>query len=174
VRWLNHYPSGPPQFLPGRHPLDYQPLAAYPRYDSAVLPTLYPQCDLGHLKHPLQRWDRTGPKVTSSEGFHHPLCTKVLVEPLDSALCHHFPFRDETTTRERLAKLWSSVDGLSGSRALTSPTAAHMWDRYWSTDAVYRGDWADVIDFLTRTKGVELQRWTELVDAADTVVARWY
>ena len=26
TRYLNHYPSGAPQNVPGRHPLDYQPL----------------------------------------------------------------------------------------------------------------------------------------------------
>lgn len=60
--------------------------------------------------------------------------------------------------------------------------ASHMWVRYKSLDAVYRGDWGEVIRFqdplegadYAAGKGVDPRPWTEFVDPADTVIDRWY
>lgn len=175
AQWLNHYPSGPPQFRPGRHPLDYQPLAEHE--------PAYGMCELGHLKHPLQRWDAGGPTITCGSSFHGVFAKQTLSEPRDSVIAHHFPFlRDEAALRARLAK-FCEPGGRIGELDLEPSDHEYLagqWDtghylgRLDSLGAAYRGRWAEVVNAARGTKGVRPQRWTDLVDAADTVVARWY
>lgn len=166
ARYLNHYPSGAPQALPGRHPLDCQPLAEE---------HVFAMCPLGHRKHPLQRWDAGGHTITCGPGFHQASAAVPLIESREAIILHHFPFRDESVTRARMAKLCEVDDRMGRPRALVADTSAdHIWPRYHSMDAVYRQDWAEVIEFISGTRGVHLRPWTELVDIADTQVARWY
>ncbi len=61
TRYINHYPDRRPEYLPGWHPLDFQPLGEERRGNL---------CSLGHRKHNLQRWDRAGPPMTCGLGFH--------------------------------------------------------------------------------------------------------
>lgn len=166
ARYLNHYPAGPPECRPGVHPLDYQPLAEE---------LVYPFCEAGHRKHPLQRWDRDGLPIRCGLGFHEPYAALELVESRDAVILHHFPFRDEAATRARIAKLCEVDDRTGKPRAPTDHCSAdHIWPRYRSLDAVYRRDWPDVIDFMSGKKGVHLRPWTELVGLDDASVARWY
>ncbi len=53
--FLNHLPEGKPEYLVGYHPIDFQPLC----YE--FVPVRQPPCPGGHWKHPLQRFDRSGP-----------------------------------------------------------------------------------------------------------------
>ena len=46
TRFFNHYPSGAPQYEPGRHPLDFQPLCEE---------LAFPMCPDRHRKHPLTK-----------------------------------------------------------------------------------------------------------------------
>lgn len=163
TRYFNHYPSAAPHYVPGRHPLDYQPLC------EELSP---PFCAERHRKHPLQRWDRDAPPIICDLGFHRASSDAVLVEPAGGAFLHHFPFRDEATSRARLDVL---CDANGGRAREDDPATAHMIPRYRSLEAVYSGRWDDVENFMPgKGNGVSLQPWSERVDAADRVVARWY
>src|SRR5439155_7901489 len=101
-RFLQHYPGGEPAYVEGRHPLDFQPLC---------FETPLPNCELGHARHSLQRWDRDGPRIVSHDGFHAVTCTEKLIEPAEPVVFHHFPFREEATTRARLETLHGTGGG---------------------------------------------------------------
>jgi hypothetical protein len=159
ARVFNHYPSEPPYHVGGHHPLDHQPLA-----EEAI----WPFCSLEHHKHPLVRWDRGGPPILVGNGFHMASSDEPLIETDEPVLLHHFPFRDQGASRERL-------DALFDRRADPHDAAAdHMYARYRSFEAVYAQDWPNVENHITRSLGVAPRPWTELVEPADLAVARWY
>lgn len=162
ARWLNHYPTEAPHHLPDRHPLDRQPWCE-------ELPLA--MCPIGHRKHPLVRWDRHGPPVEVGPGFHRASSPVPLLEPPVGIFVHHFPFRDEATSRRRLELLCGAGRARPG-----DPATGHMLPRFRSLDAVYRGAWDEVENFLPgrEERGVVLRPWTELVAPDDRRVARWY
>jgi hypothetical protein len=170
ARFFNHFPSGDPAYLEGQHPLDFQPLCyelALPRY-----------CQLGHFKHPLQRWDRNGAAIRSNPGFHIAFCSETLLEPDEPIFAHHFPFRDEATTRAWTYRLFGVGDA-EGARALTEDrTQSFRALRLRLLDAVYRGKWADLtlFPFPPHPPGYlpDLKEWPAGVSEADARVARWY
>ncbi len=165
-RFFQHYPSGEPAYVEGRHPLDFQPLC---------FETPLPNCELGHARHSLQRWDRDRPRIVSHDGFHTVTCADILAEPTEPVIFHHFPFRDELSTRGRL-------DALGGARAGTSRLAYqadagyHMRLRLRSLDAVYRQRWEEVSFYPPLTSGYvpEIRKWEEWVEPRDADVDRWY
>jgi hypothetical protein len=163
TRYFNHYPSDQPQYVPGRHPLDYQPLC------EELSP---PFCAQRHRKHPLQRWDRDAAPIVCEAGFHRAHSEAELIEPSQGAFLHHFPFRDEAFSRSRLDVL---CGGDRGRARADDPATAHMVPRYRSLEAVYAQRWDEVENFLPgKGVGVTLRRWDELVDASDQTIARWY
>src|SRR5262245_9339569 len=157
TRYFNHYPSTAPQYESGKHPLDFQPLCEE---------LAYPMCPSGHRKHPLQRHDKSGARIECGRGFHLAYCADRLHEPSQPAFLHHFPFRDEATTRRRLGLLWAK-DATGVARALESDDATgHMLPRFRSLDAVYAQDWDHVENFIASppAEGVRLKPWTEMVE----------
>jgi hypothetical protein len=167
ARWVDHYPTpGRPAYVAGDHPLDHQPLA---EELSARI------CDRGHRKHPLQRWDRAGPQIDADLGFHRAICQqRPLLEPSEGLVIDHFPYRDEITTRRRLATLWG-LDG-SGARASRGHfTSSHMEARVDSLDAVYAGEWAEVRNFAPgrAERGVVPLDWRDLDPPISTDIRRW-
>ena len=155
TRYFNHYPGPAPHYASGAHPLDFQPMAE-------EIPWM--MCPSGHRKHPLLRHDRQGPVLRSGRGFHIPECDGPLLEPAQPAFLHHFPFREESVTRRRLASLWDAATP-GGSRAIDSDDAAgHMLDRFRGIDAVYAGQWDAVDNFFTGVPGVAPRPWTDLVE----------
>ena len=175
ARFFDHYPSGRPAFVQGRHPLDTQPLCE----EIAI-----PMCRRNHRKHPLQRYDRHGAAIECGTGFHTAVCAERLLEPLQPIFLHHFPFREEPVTRRRLDALWAK-DANDHSRALESHDT-HMLARLRSVDAVYRQDWPAVRNFLAldsmRTvfdappppSGVTPRPWMQQVEEEHRHVLRWY
>jgi len=168
ARFINHFPTpGSPAHVPGDHPIDHQPMCE-------ELP--YGICDRNHRKHPLQRWDRGGPRIDAGLGFHRAQCDdRPLIEPSEPLVIHHFPFREEAVTRDRLRMLWSGSNG-SASRAKQGDIATdHMEARLDSIDAVYAGDWEAVRNFMpgTAERGVELVEWTDLVPTMSGDIHRW-
>ena len=156
ARVLNHYPTpGGPAHIPGEHPINQQPLCQ--EISSKI-------CDQRHLKHPLLRWDRHGPRIDASPGFHRAEPSQSpWIEPVGSVIMHHFPFRNEEATRRRMDALWSSQDT---SRAkLNDPGTDHMQARAQSLDAVYTGDWGRVRNYDPEgpEEGVQLVDWGTLV-----------
>lgn len=173
-RFFDHYPTGTPQYVSGRHPLDFQPLCEE---------LAYPMCPANHRKHSLQRFDRGGAPIRCGRGFHLAECTDELYEPAVPAFIHHFPYRNEASTRARLDALWARDD--QGSvRALESHDT-HMLARHRSLRAVYAGDWDAVVNFISLDPmydqlqppppafGVRPQPWHELIAPEHRSVLRW-
>jgi hypothetical protein len=169
ARFFNHFPDVKPEYVPGRHPLDFQPLCE-------EMPVRL--CRMGHRKHPLLRWDRGRPRIYAGVGFHRALCEeRPLLEPETGVFVHHFPFREEATSRRRLELLCRAGDDGEARAREGDPAAAGMRPRWRSLDAVYRQDWANVENYAPPPAppvGVSPRPWGELVAPEDAVVARWY
>ena len=166
TRYLNHYPSGDPAYVPGFHPLDFQSLAEE---------LTERRCWLWHRKHQLQRFDRGAPAITCESGFHWASCAqRPLLEPTDAILLHHTPYRDRETTFRRLDALFSTQSGTSRADPADSPA---MIARMRSFDAVYAQNW-DAVD-IGLAPGLKRPRarprpWTDLVEPEHHRVKRWY
>jgi hypothetical protein len=176
TRFFDHYPSGSPQYLTGRHPIDFQPLCEE---------LAFPMCPSRHRKHPLLRYDRHGVPIECGRGLHHAHCSEPLYEPSQPAFLHHFPFRDEVLTRRRLGALWRK-DHRGIARGGESDDCIHMLTRFRSLDAVYEQDWAKVENFVALdpmylrldspppASGVILKHWSDSVEREHQHLLRWY
>jgi hypothetical protein len=138
--YYNHFPTVTPQYIPGFHPLDFQPLSEefvphHPRY-----------CDQPHWKHPLQRFDRAGPFLSSLQGFHGAtlLMGERVTEPAGGIVTHHFPYRDEAATRRRMELLCAGVNRNGYNDTIGNSSIKKRFD---TLDAVYSGRW-DKVDSL--------------------------
>lgn len=166
ARMFDHYPDRSPANVPGRHPLDYQPLC---------VETPWYMCAGHHRKHPLVRWDRHGPGITVGPGFHVASSDeRPLLEAREPVFLHHFPFREETVSRRRFEALVGGA--ATAARARHDDAATHLRARWRSFDAVYRHKWHRVENLRMhgRGHGVDLLRWDQRVPARDVQVARWY
>jgi hypothetical protein len=167
-RFINHFPDRQPAYVSGFHPLDFQPLCEEHRQ---------PICSSGHRKHPLQRFDRIGPEIVADRGFHRATSAeRPLREPMEAAYVHHFPYREESVTRARLARLCGANElGLKRVRAGDDATDA-MVPRFETLDAVYAGDWARVRNYSFDAKiAVPNPRpWVEIAGPIDASYKRWY
>jgi glycosyltransferase involved in cell wall biosynthesis len=173
-RFFDHYPTDPPYYVKGLHPLDFQPLCV----ELAV-----PMCPSWHRKHSLIRYDRQGPPIRLGNGLHLAFAGEPLYEPAQPVFLHHFPYRVESATRARLERLWSrNAEGYSRAHPRGD---THMLARYLSLDAVYERRWGDVLNFLAidpmRTplgnvarRGVTPRPFADLVSRDDQRVMRWY
>jgi hypothetical protein len=167
ARFINHFPDRQPSYVSGFHPLDFQPLCEEHRMG----------CRLKHRKHPLQRWDRSGPPIICDRGFHRATSDdRPLREPTDAIYLHHFPYRDPDVTRRRLALL-CGTDMAESTRVRANDDAADgMVPRFQTLDAVYRQDWANVRNY--RADGAFTTPhpipWLELAGAGDAEPKRWY
>jgi hypothetical protein len=167
ARFINHFPDREPAYIPGLHPLDFQPLCE----EHLV------GCRLKHRKHSLQRFDRDGPPIICDRGFHRAHSVeRPLREPDEAIYLHHFPYRDPEVTRRRLAKL-CDTDESGRTRVRDDDDAADgMIPRFQTLDAVYRGDWAHVRNY--RFEGdFSVARpvpWEQIAGPEDSDVARWY
>ncbi len=175
ARYFDHYPSTSPAYVPGTHPLDTMPLCEEHSYR---------WCAAGHYKHPLIRFDARGPQPSAGLGFHLASASVVLDEPEQAIFVHHFPYREETVTRERLVALCAApgADGKPRTAVyeeslLGTPDDSNLSRRMRSLDAVYGGRWDDVEPPRTATgakpRGVSPRPWTDLVRGSDATVARW-
>jgi hypothetical protein len=158
--FVNHLPSGSPQYIRSFHPIDFQPLCY------TFVPSWTPICGQNHWKHPLQRFDRCGAFAICDRGAHAARCAEPLVEPTGGITTHHFQYRDERMTRAKLQLTWQERTGLYG------PGGNDGFSRRSrSIDAVYDGRWADVEYEVGRTVG-DLggpRSWPALAG-----VRRWY
>lgn len=169
ARFVNHYPGDEPHYIPGFHPLDFQPLCE--ELQSYM-------CWSFHRKHPLQRFDRDRPAIESDIGMHRGFSAeRPLLEPTVPIFDHHFPFREKEVSLRRLKELFAKTSD-SGSRADPDHVASnHMLARLRSFEAVYRHDWHAVDMAITpdcRRPSVEPVRWDELVGPEHLPVERWY
>jgi hypothetical protein len=166
-RFMNHFPDDEPAYVPGYHPLDFQPLCEEHRVG----------CQLGHRKHSLQRYDRSGPPILADRGFHRATSReRPLREPTEAIFLHHFPYRDREITRQRLALL-CDTDHSGETRVQGDDDAADgMVPRFETLEAVYRGDWAKVRNYRFESdfSTAQPERWEDLVDASELVPRLWY
>jgi Glycosyl transferase family 2 len=170
ARVFDHFPTSEPANVPDRHPLDYQPQCQEMKMA---------WCSLRHWKHPLIRWDRSGPDVGLDHGFHRVRASFRVDEPRVGAFMHHFQYRNRSDTSERLRRLCEAQE--SGVVRSAMDDARQRGEsagrRRWATlDHVYSQDWAHVerqTPWGSRP-GVNPRLWTSLVSADDASVARWY
>lgn len=163
--YFNHFPSDKPEYIPGFHPIDFQPLC------EPFTPARHAPCEQGHWKHPLQRFDRDGLFVTSSEGFHmaNVRTGAPLVEPLGGIVTHHFQYREEAFTRAKL----EATSGPESTRTALHESIGYTGfvNRRQSLDAVYEQRWNDVMSLpnLHRPDGCHPRPWADL-----DRIRRWY
>jgi glycosyltransferase involved in cell wall biosynthesis len=161
--YVNHLPKGKPEYLPGYHPIDFQPLC----YDFE--PARWPPCAGGHWKHPLQRFDRRGHFVLSNDGAHSAYCSELLIAPTGGIVMHHFQYRDEALTR---AKLELTCGPGSTRTTLHASTGFDGFvRRLASLDAVYSGRWGEV-ETVPNTDPTSILHPIPWRDRA--TVRRWY
>jgi glycosyltransferase involved in cell wall biosynthesis len=134
--YVNHFPSGKPEYLSGFHPIDLQPLC----YD--FTPARWPPCAWGHWKHPLQRFDMDGQFILSNDGSHTAFSNDLLIAPTGGIVTHHFQYRDEAYTRAKL-ELTCGPESTRTARHEATGFDGFVRRRA-SLDAVYAGRWADV------------------------------
>lgn len=162
--YYNHFPTEKPEYLPGFHPVDFQPLCE--RY----VRQMPHYCSQPHWKHPLQRFDSAGPFVMSIIGFHsaNTLTRQPLAEPVGGIVTHHAQYREESFTRARLEMLCAGPGRNTHNDAIGN---TEIRKRFESLDAVYAQRWADVDNLRARhaTPGVHPVAWP---DPGST--RRWY
>lgn len=158
----NHYPTSKPEYLPGFHPVDFQPLCELffpdqPRY-----------CAQPHWKHPLQRFDRNAPFLASIIGFHGAAVLRdvPMLEPTGGIVTHHIQHREEEFTRARMdllcgGPLRNAYNDSVGNRGIKR--------RFETLDAVYHQRWGDVNNLVGAGVGVDLHPWVGAPHPA-----RWY
>jgi hypothetical protein len=171
ARVFNHYPTAEPAHLPGRHPLDCQPMCQE---------VLVAWCSLRHWKHPLLRWDRNGPPVRPANGFHRMQpCAERLGEPKPGVYLHHFQYREREATYERLRRLCEASPDGDRRTALQDERLGRQSGpqrRFATLEHVYAGEW-DSVEIPAadgHIRGVTLRPFDELVPKEDTAIARWY
>jgi glycosyltransferase involved in cell wall biosynthesis len=162
--YYNHFPTQKPEYIPGFHPIDFQPMCE--RYTSKHVH----HCRQPHWKHPLQRFDNVGPFILASGGFHTGTLRTwdPLSEPTGGIITHHVGYREETFARSRLELLCGVSARNASNDAIGNRTIQRRFD---SLDAVYRQDWARVNNLRGDEPmyGVHPEKWP---DPGST--RRWY
>jgi hypothetical protein len=153
--YYNHVPVEQPAYIPGFHPLDFQPMG------SRFLPEQPRYCPQPHWKHPLQRFDRQGPFLGSLQGFHGAtvLMGGKVIEPVGGIVTHHFPYRDEAATRKRMELLCGGMDRNAYNDSIGNSSIKKRFD---TLDAVYAGRF-DLVDSLETHQpqlGVSPEPWS--------------
>jgi glycosyltransferase involved in cell wall biosynthesis len=163
-----HFPHTKPAYVSGFHPLEFQPMC-----EPFSQPPI-PQCRAGHFKHPLQRFDRAGPFVSSLSGSHRCRTNdrSLLLEPTPGIVSHHFQYREEDFTRRRLTEVYGP--GPSRGAQLRRMGASGGEGRLRSADAVYAQRWAEVDNqrHIRGDVGVRLRPWSDF--SGWTQPRRWY
>jgi hypothetical protein len=160
----NHFPTGAPQYIPGFHPIDFQPMC------ERFVPEHPGYCVQPHWKHPLQRFDRRGPFLSSLQGFHGAtlLMGERVTEPEGGIVTHHFPYRDEAVTKKRMELLCGGANRNGYNDAIGNSSIQKRFD---TLDAVYAGQWSRVDSLLARQAqpGVHPEPWSDSSSSR-----RWY
>ena len=135
--FLNHLPSGKPEYLSGFHPLEFQPL--YFDYRPAWTPICG---NATHWKHPLQLFDAEAPFIRCEGGAHYAIggLPGERLEPERGVIVHHFQYRNEQASREKLQRVLDPAT----SRALPTRPLTGFNVRMRSLDAVYGQRWDEV------------------------------
>lgn len=160
---FNHLPTAKPEYIPGFHPIEFQPVCYEFR------PSWAPMCGQPHWKHSLQRFDRAAHFIVSRAGSHWGICPDPLLEPEGGIVTHHFQYREEDLTR---AKLDLTCGPGSRRTGLYGPSGHDSFNRRRrSLDAVYSQSWGDVEIEVDRTLAASdaPRPWPDM-----ELVRRWY
>jgi hypothetical protein len=162
--YYNHFPTEKPEYIPGFHPIDFQPMCE--RYTSKHVH----HCRQPHWKHPLQRFDNEGPFILAGGGFHTATLRtrEPLWEPTGGIVTHHVCYREEAAARTRLELLCGTSERNASNDAIGNRTIQR---RFESLDAVYAHDWARVNNLRGQEPmdGVHPTAWADLGSTR-----RWY
>lgn len=161
--FLNHLPGGKPEYIPGFHPLEFQPLYY------AYRPQWTPICGSAtHWKHPLQLFDAEAPFIRCEGGAHFAIggLPGERAEPDRPIVVHHIQYREEHASRAKLQRVLDP----EASRALPTRPLTGFNVRMRSLDAVYaqRWDQVETTGGLTIADGV-IETW----EGRETLL-RWY
>jgi len=162
ARFMNHLPFEKPEYVPGFHPIDFQPHF----YEFAGW--WDPPC--GHWKHPLQRFDRQAPFIRCEGGAHHGVGGERgrRSEPVGGIVMHHFQYRDEEFTRNKLQLFCGPASTRASWLRLRNLSGFDV--RYRSLDAVYNRRWDEIERPRAGTlKAAEVRTWPHVER-----VRRWY
>jgi glycosyltransferase involved in cell wall biosynthesis len=166
--FYQHFPHTKPEYVPGFHPLDFQPMCE-PFWQAFL-----PRCTIRHYKHPLARYDRSGPFLLTPNSFHSwaPNDKSQLVEPRLGIVTHHFQYRQEDFTRRRLESIFGRQSGRASQSERAGATGGQR--RLRSADAVYSQRWNEVDNdrHVPGDVGVRLRAWSEWSPVSES--ARWY
>jgi glycosyltransferase involved in cell wall biosynthesis len=166
--FYQHFPHTKPEYVPGFQPLDFQPMCE-PFWQAFM-----PRCTIRHYKHPLARYDRSGPFLFTPNSFHvwTPNDKSQLIEPRVGIVTHHFQYRQEEVTRQRLDSIFGSGSDRGAQLRRAGSTGGQR--RLRSVDAVYSQRWEAVDNdrHVPRDVGVRLRPWNDVSPGFEPV--RWY
>jgi hypothetical protein len=157
--FMNHLPHTKPEYIPGFHPIDFQP------YCYRFLPQW--ECDCGHWKHPIQRFDRDRSVIVCGDGAHLAGGGNrgERWEPEEGVVVHHFQYREEERTKQKLALVYETR-----THSLPRNQIGDFHRRLESVDAVYKQQWTEIDDnSATAIDTDTLTPWGDL-----DLVRRWY
>jgi len=179
TKCIDHYPDRPLANIRGFHPAEFQPMGWF--RGSRVF------CAVGHWKHPLVCMEAGEPSMIQTRGLHKPFVfhhmeRSGLVGPKECLWLHHFPFRNEDDTRERLGVLCKPNDLLGGVHR-SIPDDKQLGGegaikRYRSLDAIYSYQW-DKVELphaqVTKQKiGVPVVHYSKFMSDDEYRPLRWY
>jgi glycosyltransferase involved in cell wall biosynthesis len=169
---FDHYPTGEPENVLGKHPADYQPMGMFRgRLGS----------NEGYWKHPLVFYPAgAGWQNCFSRGMHLPysLGMAPLRSPVKPILIHHFPFRGRRETYLRLTRLCKDQNGqphrsVTDDRDISGQGAIR---RYRHLDDVYAQRWERIR--IPHDQGfsgrLEVKHWSAYFSPEDYEPKRWY
>lgn len=168
ARGFDHYPTTTAPVPRDRHPIDVMPSC---REEPHVFKA---RCVAGHYKHPLQRFDRDGPRITALKGFHRVRSTVRLLEAPEPVFIQHFPFRNEPVTRARLDAL---VQPGAEDARIAAHEASELAGSTRGSTATRRHSRIDAIYDAARTGEPflpDLAPWPDAVGPEHGPIARWY
>ncbi len=173
TRYFNHYPKGTPHYVPGFHPLDFQPLCE--EFDAAD----FHHCQLDHWSHPLRRQDKGAEWLTGREGLHRVTYEVQLIEPTVPIVVHHFPFRDRSYTIRRLNALCGPDESGHVRNEMNDERvrrATGITKRYRCLEHVYAGRWDQVenLRISGNPLGVHPRGWSEVSECDPGAHKKWY
>ena len=141
TRVLDHFPDPDRSYAWRTNPLAVQS-------NCIELPSNW--CPAGHQKHPAILWGNDLAEITVHPGSHHVGCrAEALYEPAGTLVMHHHPYRSLEHTAARL-----EIVAKRG-------TWDHLDARRHSIEAVFRGDYANVLNYRTQRLGIAPRPWTE-------------
>jgi len=172
---FDHYPTDKPENIPGFHPAVFQPYG--------MLRHLY-VCKNQHWKHPLLRYDNGNWNICHTRGLHAPFVKggEKLIGPQEGLFLHHFMFREEEFTRQRLKELCQPKPELQNAyRSIVDDNRLNgegAIKRFKNLDLIYSQQWglAELChaQAFKLQHGIPVRHWSKLMSARDYHPLLWH